>query len=398
MKLKKLALYTLLATWAFVQFGCGKDDGPSNPDDGPVETFYNITQTTINTDGYTAPGELSFRYSIDNGESYTIEKPQDLSKGDELWVKINNGEVDIYEEDFYFDWSGSSITPADAESDLAKFVVKESDITLAATVTDKMELLVSNRDTGQFYVLDLSDGGLTPAFTFLQGEVPLNRVRGAVYNHSDGKMYVSTAKIGNYKSMLSVVDLDSKQATVINENNQIVNEENVSIWKGISDLIVTSDNKLLATGGFGYGQGTPSLFEFELDGSNSDPMPFMGDDIPCCGLGLTQGETSDELLVGTGASNPIKIYKSNTNSTISEVIELTMEGFSNEEHLDYFVRNMVKVCSGIIYALVYEDNGVHNTYIAELDLENKKLINIAKIGSGIEEIYYGMLNLPAYAF
>ncbi|WP_420399109.1 hypothetical protein [Flagellimonas sp.] len=397
MKMRKLAHYALLASWAFVQFGCGKDDSPSNPDDGPTETFYNITQATINTDGYTAPGELSFWYSIDNGESYSIEKPEDLSKGDELWVKINNGEVDILEEDFYFDWSGSSIAPADAESDLAKFVVKESDITLAATVSDKMELLVSDRDTGQFYVLDVSDGGLTPAFTFLQGEVPLIKVRGAVYNYSDGKMYVSTAKIGNFKSMLYIVDPNSKQATVINENNQIVNEENVEIWKGISDLVVTTDNNLLATGGFSLGQGTPSLFEFELEGTNSDPMPFTGDDIPCCGLGMTLGSNSDEVFIGSGQADVFKVYKSNLSGEITEVIELTLEGFEHEEPIGYYLRNFARDASGTLYALCY--NLTHgNTHIAEVNLETNQLIHVAQIGTNNENVYYGLVALPAYAF
>ncbi|MEX0363378.1 MAG: hypothetical protein AB3N10_20565, partial [Allomuricauda sp.] len=317
MKMRKLALYALLASWAFVQFGCGKDDGPSNPDDGPVETFYNITQATINDHGYTAPGTLSFLYSVDNGESYTAEKPQDLSKGDELWVKINNGEVDIFEEDFYFDWSGSSIAPADAESDLAKFVVKESDITLSATVSDKVELLVSHRNSGQFFVVDLSDGGLTPAFNItLDGDDVID-IRSMVYNWNNGKLYATLNEDGNPSGALLQVEPYTLTASVLNDNAD-------ETWKGMSDLVITEENTILATVGFGGGEN-PAIIEFNLDGSTDGHILFTGETIPCCGLGLTHGTTASEYLVGDGFSTTI--HKSNASGEISETIELSLEGF-----------------------------------------------------------------------
>lgn len=391
--MRKFALYTLLGGWALVQLSCGKDDSPETP----TEPTYNITEATINDDNYTAPGELSFLYSTDNGGTYTAEKPEDLSKGNELWVKINNGEVDIYKEDFYFDWSGSSIAPADTESDVAKFVVKESDLTISASVTDKVELLVSNRDTGQFYVLDLTDGGLTPSFTLMENGEPVKRIRGGVYNYNDGLFYLSTAKFAGTHSKLYSTNLNTKQATVINDNNIVVNEENVEIWKGLSDLLITPNNQLMATAGFGLGNGDPALFEFSLSGNNSEPTTFTGEDIPCCGLGMTFGSNTNEILIGSGQADPFKIYKSNLSGEITEVIELSLEGFTYAEPNGYYLRNLVRDTSGTLYALCY--NLTHgNTHIAEVDLNTNRLINVTQIATNDEKIYYGLVYIPTYAF
>ncbi len=385
--MRKLALYALLVSWAFVQFGCGKDDSPSNPDDGPTETFYNITQATINTDGFTAPGELSFWYSIDNGESYTIEKPEDLSKGDELWVKINNGEVDIYEEDFYFDWSGSSLVPADTESDLAKFVVKETDITLEATVTDKIELLVSNRNTGQFYVLDLSDGGLTPAFNITLNGNNVTDIRGMVYNYNNHKIYASLTEESVPSGGLLQVEPNVLTTQVINGN------ENNS-WKGISDLVVTNDNTILATIGFGGGQN-PALIEFEIDGSMSEPKLFSGDNIPCCGLGLSKGTNDEEYLIGDGFS--AMVHKSNDSGEISETIELELVGFAEDaDPANFFIKNLVQT-SDSYYALCLEkiDNETQYTHIVKVDLENAQLVYLS---GAFSTQYNALVQIPAYAF
>lgn len=394
MKMRKLALYALLASWAFVQFGCGKDDSPSNPDDGLTEALYNITQATINTDGYTAPGELSFWYSIDNGESYSIEKPEDLSKGDELWVKINNGEVDIYEEDFYFDWSGSSLAPADAESDLAKFVVKESDITLVATVTDRMELLVSDRDTGQFYVLDVSDGGLTPAFSLTEDGETLLHIKSVVYNYNDSKIYASTYKFGSSPSSLFSIDPSNLQATLINGNDDMA-------WHEISDIVISANHSIIATMEIEYPYNY-ALYEFDTLGNVTESMDIEGDDIPCCwGVGLSLGANDGELLIGTSLSNPFKIYKSNLDLSEIETVELLLEGFSNTNSVNYSTMNLVKDANGAIYALlledVYEGNTVImvNTHIANIDLENNTLNHISTITA---DSYSGLAFIPAYAF
>nr|WP_299383686.1 hypothetical protein [Allomuricauda sp.] len=387
MRIRRLALCAL-SIWALTLVGCGKDDSPVNTNDGPDETFYNITAATINTDAYTAPGTLSFRYSVDNGETYTVEKPEDLSKGDELWVKINNGEVDIFEEDFYFDWSNSSLAPADAESDLAKFVVKESDITLAATVTDKLELLVSQRDTGQFFVLDLSDGGLTPAFTILEGELALDRVRGAIYNYNDGNLYVSTAKFNTTKSQLHKVNLQAKQSSTINDNPD-------STWEGIADLVITEENKILATIGFGGGQN-PAIIEFGLDGSASEHILISGDNIPVAGLGLTASQDGGYLI---GDAFSTKIHRCNASGEIAETINLVLQGFEEDaDSGNFYIKNLIQT-SDALYAICLEkiDNATQYTYVARVDLENEQLTYLYKVSTHPLQ-FNALVQIPAYAF
>ncbi|MEM9648121.1 MAG: hypothetical protein AAF969_06545 [Bacteroidota bacterium] len=395
MRTQKLALCAIITTWALVLFSCGKDDSPKdNPDDGPTETFYNITQASIDDDAYTAPEDLVFLYSIDNGETYDEEKPEDLSKGDELWVKLNNGSDDITEEDFNFDWSDSSIAAADTESDLAKFVVKEADLTISVTVTDKLELLVSNRDTGQFYILDLSDGGLAPAFTFMNNEEPLTRVRSAVYNFNDESIYLSTISFGSIRSKLYSTNLKDLKANVINSN---VDENDSEIWQVISDLIITPENLIMATLEIDNPSDT-ALASFDTAGSQTESISFMGDEIPCCGMGLIYGGDEQELLVGRGISDPVKIFKTNSELTELEAVELTMDGFPDSNAIDYEIWNLVKDNSGIIYALVLQESPFFNTHIAAVDMENKTLKHVAQIGTGQDELYSGLIYLPAYAF
>lgn len=110
---------------AFLNLNCGKGDDlnpPSDDNSTPTEAFYNIIGATIDDDGYTAPWELSFLYSTDNGESYTAEKPTDLSKGSALWVKINDGENDISD----FEWHGIiDLAITDTNKILATFEIEE---------------------------------------------------------------------------------------------------------------------------------------------------------------------------------------------------------------------------------------------------------------------------------
>ncbi|MCL6275292.1 hypothetical protein M3P19_14845 [Muricauda sp. 2012CJ35-5] len=391
MKIQRIALHTLVIGLGLSLLNCGKDESPTpTDDDTPTETFYNIASATINDNEYTAPEALSLMYSIDNGESYSSEQPQDMSTGDELWIKINNGSKDIGEDDFYFDWSNSTPVPADAENALAKFVVKQANPVINVAVEDKVELLVVNRHSGQFSIVDLTDGGMTPSFTILEGEVGLERIRGVVYNYNDHQIYISTSKFSQTKSKLHIVNPKTKQATVINANAE-------DDWAGIADLIVTPENTILATISQGQGNGQ-ALLEFDTSGTYSEPKLFSGDNTICCGLGLVYGNTNNELIVGNGAVNPANLFKANLNAEITEAIELTLVDFTGvESNSDIYIRNLVKDRTGKIYATCFNDAD-GDIHLSEIDLETNEMTEIVKFESSSEVQYNGLVFIPAYAF
>lgn len=349
-----------------------------------TEETLDVANAVIDKAGYTAPEELTFLYSTDGGDSYSADKPTDLTEGDEILVKINNGIMDISKDDFYFSWIGSNPVAKTSEIALAKFVVGSTDLAIVVAVVDKVEILVSDRNTGQFYSLDPSTGDKTEAFKVLLDGEDLVRVRGAIYNYVDRKLYVSTAKFAATKSMLHSVDLATLQATTINSNPD-------DTWAGLADLIITPEGNILATMSQGQLEGE-SLITFGTDGTASAPVAFTGADL-CCGLGLTYGDTTNEVWVGDSAAT---IHKSSFNGEISETINLTLENFEYNMPNAYMIKNLVQI-DGALYALCYEnDNAI--THIAKVDLENNTLVHIAQLSNSDATQVNALVFVPAYLF
>lgn len=350
-----------------------------------TEETLDVATAVIDKTGYTAPEDLTFLYSTDGGDSYSADKPTDLTEGDEILVNISNGIMDISKDDFYFSWIGSSPVAKTSEIALAKFVVGSTDLDIKVAVVDKIEILVSDRNTGQFYSLDPSTGDKTEAFTITLDGEDLVQVRGAIYNYADRKMYVSTtAPNGFEKSMLYSVDMATLQATTINSNPN-------DTWKGLADLVITPQGNIMATMSLGQGIGE-SLISFDTDGTASAPVAFTGADL-CCGLGLTYGDTTNEVWVGDSAAT---IHKSNLNGEVSETINLTLEDFEYNMPNAYMIKNLVQI-DGALYALCYEnDNAI--THIAKVDLENNTLVHIAQLSNSNATQVNALVFIPAYLF
>ncbi len=350
-----------------------------------TEETLKVATAVIDKTSYTAPEDLTFLYSTDGGDSYSTDKPTNLEEGDEILVNISNGITDISKDDFFFSWIGSNPVAKTSEIALAKFVVGSTDLDIKVAVTDKIEILVSERQTGQFYTLDPSTGEKTQAFKVTLDGENLLRVRGAVYNWFDRKLYVSTTKFATTKSILHAVDLSTMQATTINSNPN-------DTWEGLADLVITPEGNILATMALGGGTGQ-SLISFDTDGTDSAPVAFTGADL-CCGLGLTYADTTNEVWVGDISS---KLHKSNLNGEISETLALGLDDFVNTNADDYYIRNLVRDHIGNLYALCLDDsNG--SMHIAEVDLTSNTLIHIAKISENSEDQVNALVFIPAYLF
>jgi len=351
-----------------------------------TEGTLKVATAVIDKMAYTAPEDLTFLYSTDGGDSYSTDKPTDLTEGDEILVNISNGIMDISKDDFSFTWINSSPVPQTSDIALAKFVVGSTDLDIKVAVVDKIEILVSERQTGQFYSLDPSTGDKTEAFTITLDGENLLYVRGAIYNYVDRKLYVSTATFAATKSMLHAVDLSTMQATTINSNPN-------DTWKGLADLVMTPEGNILATMALGGGTGQ-SLISFAVDGTESAPLAFTGDSTPCCGLGLAYGENTNEVWVGDGFSS--NLHKSNLNGVISESITLVLDNFESLNTDDFFIKNLVSDQNGKLYALCLDDAD-GSTHIAEVDLTNNLLKHIAQISISPDQLN-ALVFVPAYLF
>ena len=349
-----------------------------------TEETLDVVTAIIDKTGYTAPEDLTFLYSTDGGDSYSTDKPTDLTEGDEILVNISNGIMDISKDDFSFTWINSSPVPQTSDIALAKFVVGSTDLDIKVAVVDKVEILTSDRNTGQFYTLNLNLGTKSEAFIITLDGEDLLRVRGAIYNYADRKLYVSTAKYAMEKSMLHSVDLSTMQATTINSNPN-------DAWAGLADLVMTPEGNILATMSLGQGSGE-SLISFGTDGTDTVPISFTGADL-CCGLGLAYGETTSEVWVGDISAT---IHKSNLNGEISETIALDLDGFVNTNVDDYYIRNLVRDQNGKLYALCLDDAD-GSTHIAEVDLTNNLLKHIAQISISPDQLN-ALVFVPAYLF
>lgn len=349
-----------------------------------TEESLDVATAVIDKTGYTAPEDLIFLYSTDGGDSYSADKPTNLAEGDEILVKISNGAIDISKDDFTFTWINSSPVPQTSDIALAKFVVGSTDMDIEVAVVDKVEVLVSDRATGQFYSLDPSTGEKTEAFKITLNSEDLIRIRGAIYNYADRKLYASTSPSLTEKSMLHAVDMATLQATTINSNPN-------DTWESLADLVLTPEGKIMGT--MITNEGTEqSLISFTSNGTESAPIAFSGAEI-CCGLGLTYGDTTNEVWVGDIFAT---VHISNLNGEISETIALGLSDFINTNPENYHILNLVRDYNGNIYALCYDESD-GATHIAKVDLTNNLLKHIAKISDSPDQLN-ALVFVPAYIF
>lgn len=265
--------------------------------------------------------------------------------------------------------------------------------------TVKDQLVVFSRTTGTASILNPSTGELTEVLDITYNGAALTGIRGAVYSKSDKKFYVTSTDEASGR--LYSVDAKTGVATLLNGNTS-------DHWYGLPSVIL-KDGKLICTtwhqtaSSLGYGAG---FLTFNLDGTISEAIRFTTEDPNgvdmCCGFGLTTGSSSDELYISS-SENGLEIIVSDMDGVLVFGNYLAVEGFGpNTDEFDFTIKNMVR-SSGKIYAIVYGWNdGDNNTYLAEVDVENSKLIYIANLTTATDvenEIEYnGLVVVPGSLF
>ncbi|MBX2945390.1 MAG: hypothetical protein KF725_06120 [Cyclobacteriaceae bacterium] len=245
-------------------------------------------------------------------------------------------------------------------------------------------LVVVERNSGKLFIVDATTGAKTEVATITSPTGgTLTNIRGMIYHSPTNKIFASTTTSGG--GIIYEIDINSLSASIINLNAD-------DHWYGVTDLVMTADNKILASLYFkssssvGYG---PGLLTLNTNGTISNSVRFSNEDL-LGGMGLTYGSNSNELLI---SNSGLEIYKSTLSGTTTLVDSLVPDGFDSEDPYDYSIQNMVKDSKGTIYSTVYgyEDG---NTYLAKVDLSAKKLIKIGMLGEGSSNRYHGLMLIP----
>lgn len=241
-------------------------------------------------------------------------------------------------------------------------------------------MVVAERNSGKLFILNSTTASKTEVAEIkLVTGAPITNIRAMVYHKSSKKIFASSTDDGD--GVIYSINPGSMQASVINSNPN-------DHWYGVADMIITSDNNILASLWFesesevGYG---PGFIKMNTDGTVTDMDIFTNENI-CCGMGIIANGTNKVLI----ASSDLEIYESDLNGTVELMTTLTLEGFDLNDPGEYAIQNMVKDAKGNIFATVYcWDNG--NTYLAKINLTTSKLIKVGQLNVGNTNRYHGLM-------
>ena len=237
-------------------------------------------------------------------------------------------------------------------------------------------MVVSERSSGKIFTVNKTTGALTEVGLITYNEAGLTNIRGMIYNGGNKTIYASITDNGGGK--IYSINPETMVATVINTNPD-------NIWYGVADLLMTGDNKVLASLFYTSGSG-PGFAKFNLTGELSgDPIYFSNSDI-CCGMGIIYGSSTSQVLI---SSYNLEIYTSDLSGTTTLLTTLVPSGFGDVAADDLYIQNMVKDSSGKIYALVYDEPN-NLTHLALVDLNNDKLTEIGQMNVD-DNRYHGLM-------
>jgi hypothetical protein len=382
MKIMRLLAFATFTLALLYLASCSDDDAPT----------FTFPTANINATGYTMGGTPQFLYSTDGGTTYSATIPTNISSGQTIKVKVNNGTADLNPDDFEFDWTGSSPAPVSESNGVADFLVS-TDVTLALKITDKISLVTSHRGNGKFYTINTATGALTEAFTPTYDANALLSVRGFVYHYKKGLFYASqNTDAGGY---LYSINPANKVATRINENNGANGAE---VWDAIVNWAVASDDSLIALGDFNDdGNG---VVKFGTDGGRSKKTAQA--DI-CCALGMIYNVTAGTFQIANGydASEGEVIIQTLTNAgafTGEPVTITTFTGFPNDLSLDYiYLRTMAKSNDGTIYGTLY-DSESKKTFFVKVNISGAAITYVSTLGADNNNQYNSLAYIPNYTF
>jgi hypothetical protein len=359
-------------------------------DDEPV---FQISTPTLETSNYTGTGTLTLLYSTDGGATFSPNLPSNLENGTKVLVKINNGSEDLTDDDFTFDWSGSTPAPANTTADIAEFTVSGGNLGIEVELDELWALVTSHRTNGKFFSLNSATGAKTEIFTPTYEGTAMTDIRGFVYHPNKKLFYASVSSMVNNEpaGFLYTINPANDQATRINENNGANDHE---VWDAIVNWVVAEDDSLIAVGDFnGEGNG---IVKFGTDGVRAQGTTIVDF---CCGLGLIW-ESENEILVANGWNTAngeviLESYDLNGELTDDQSI-ISFEGFPSDISSIWLpMRALAKDKDGTLYGILFNDTA-KVSYLVKVDRANGKIIYVSTLGENGQNQYNTLAFVPKH--
>jgi len=361
----------ILFTGLFTLFSCGDDDST------PAST-YDIIAGTITEDNYTGGGTLTFEYSIDDGTTYSATVPTDLLTGEKVWIRISDGTNALSTDDFEFDWTGSTVQPADANVAVAEFTFANSDITINMDISDIIVLVIIQRDNGQVKEVDISTGATSDLFKFSLNSTDVTDLRSFIYHPVENSFYAST--VAGSGGELLKINTDTRVATIVNDNPN-------DTWSGMADLAVLSNNNILSTVK-NIALDAQVLLPFNGDGVEGTLVEFTGT-TPTAGMGLVIDGNGDYWI----GDYPGELHKSDAAGVISSTVALVADAsLPSIDLTESYPQNLAWGADNVLYGTIFDDTN-NVTYIVEIDPTTGDISEIADLGA---VKHHGLAGVPRH--
>jgi hypothetical protein len=357
-------------------YSCKKDD----------EVKLTIQTPLMDLLDYTGGGTPVLLYSTDGGSTYSTTVPE-FDAGTVIMVKVNNGTADLTTEDYIFDWSFSSLDPADTHAAIAVFTADNRNFQVYVRVDDILVMVTANRTSGKMYVVDTL-GVKTESFTPKVNNTEIPGIRGFVYHIKKAKYYATTSS--SVGGIIYEIDPATDVATVINDNMEGVDAE----WFGIANLVVMPDDSLLGVG-FLKDPTQNAIMKFGTDGNKS---PAHEDLDLCCGLGLLFDNDSDELIISTEADpGSMKLVRSELDGNVVDIRSIfnliNFPGAASSTELA--TKAITRDKSGNTFAIMFNIE-TKATYFVQLDFSVPSVTYIATLGADETDQYSSLAFVPKH--
>ncbi|NMM47206.1 hypothetical protein [Marinigracilibium pacificum] len=228
------------------------------------------------------------------------------------------------------------------------------------------ELVIVDKTTGAFYSVNPEDGTMTMSdkvFTYTSGDT-LKSVRSIVLDKSNNQFY-GTTTTNPTDGLIFKANSSDLKVSVINSNSE-------NAWDAMASILLNGSD-LLAVGYFNSPFSTQSIVKMGKDGIVNDTIPFTNGD-PCCGIGVSFGDTNNELWIG---DYDAIIHVSNLNGEISESINMSLVGFTGIDESEFTLMSMVKyndTMYGIGYSFISKLQ-----YFVEIDMATNEILYISNL-------------------
>lgn len=252
----------------------------------------------------------------------------------------------------------------------------------------KNVLITSHRSTGQFYSIDVTTGETTPIFEIAQDGTTLENLRAFVYHPKEDKYFVSEA--ANSGGDLFSVDISTKEATLINDNN------GAEPWDAVVNWAVDRDDSLISIGDFnGDGNG---FVKFGANGGRSGRTTELSD--VCCGFGMLYDAQSGRVTFGNSDNSDdgevIIEYYTKEGERLGGLILTKFVDFPDDAPMENNWLNtkcLAQDGNGPIFGIVYND-GSDDSYLVKIDLEALTVTYISTLGSDNSNQYNLLAFVP----